>query len=354
MDVIRNEAVGVLTQAIEALLPPPENPSLRPRLLVAPLDFVPTGLGGFVGMNGEPFGEIHGRRVRARAHVIVRAANAAGVPGAVNAVVRALVTADRSISGGGYFVAKLHDLAPHAPQASEREVVFDVDFEYLKRPDEAGGILEEIPLDVDTDETGRSAVLFDIPFMETSFDWFEVVDDAAATHNRPSRWRYQADAESIEQTSSIWGGGPGSSANKPGTYAVLRTASGRPQVADFVLRSSLQSDSGRGIGVVFRWQDPNNFYFFLMDDQASYRRLAKKTNGIFAELDTGAVAPEGYDVAETYRLKLRAVGSAFTVWLNEEVVLTGSDAAIPGPGRIGFMCHRNNDAHFFSLQVREA
>lgn len=353
MDVISEEAVGALTALLEGRLPSPADPALRPLLTVAPASARPAGIGGFVGMSDDPFGQISGRRVRARAHVTARASDHAGVPTAIADVVRALVAAERT-PDGGYLRVALDDLGPPDPSAPQREAIFDVDFEFLKEPEAPEGVIGDIPLDLDVDETGRSRILLDIPFMEPAFGWFEIVDDPRANRNRPSQWRYDPPARSIDQLASIWGGSPGSGPNKPGTYAVLTAAPARPPIADFVLRTTLRSGSGRGVGVVFRWVDVDNFYYFLMDANAAFRRLGRRVGGTFGDLETPAAASAGYDPAETYRVKVRASGDELAVFLNEVPILSGRDSALAGPGRIGLMCHRNNDAHFYSLQVREA
>jgi len=62
MDALSAEAVDALVQAITALLPA-TTPALAPTVIAVPSRVAPTGLGGFVGTNPDPEGEIFGRRI---------------------------------------------------------------------------------------------------------------------------------------------------------------------------------------------------------------------------------------------------------------------------------------------------
>ena len=73
MSTIADAAVGGLAAAIESLLPDEADPDVRPTVIVSPRKIAPTGVGGFVGLNEEPEGEIYGRRVEANVFVTVKA-----------------------------------------------------------------------------------------------------------------------------------------------------------------------------------------------------------------------------------------------------------------------------------------
>ena len=52
-------------------------------------------------------------------------------------------------------------------------------------------------------------------------------------------------------------------------------------------------------------------------------------------------------------MRVAAQGDVFRVHLDGELALTASDAALPGPGRVGFGCRANEAAHFYRLDLTE-
>jgi hypothetical protein len=195
-------------------------------------------------------------------------------------------------------------------------------------------------------------LLISSDFMEDSLDWFEVVDDPLATRSTPSLWQYKAAESRIEQTSSIWGGSSQPNANKPGTYLVLRATRERPVVENLMLKVRLQSNDEDGIGVIFRWQDAENFYFFLMDKRRNYRVMGKKVAGEFRDLSTPSLdTSHGYEINVIYNLKLIVTGTELNIYLDNELILQGQDTAPPIPGRVGFMCRTNDKAYFYRIEL---
>ncbi len=187
---------------------------------------------------------------------------------------------------------------------------------------------------------------------------FDVVDDPAALTSGPSAWGWDGPNQRISQTSNIHN--PPGSANlnpspeKPGTYLVRKTDNEWPALADLVVQSRLKSGDDDGIGMVFRYQDADNFYFFLMDAQRSYRRIGKKVNGVFQELETPAVeVTQGFPVNQDLDVAVAVTGQAFKAYLDGQEILSGSDTSIPGAGRVGFYAWGNTAAHFGNLRILE-
>ncbi len=200
---------------------------------------------------------------------------------------------------------------------------------------------------------------------------FEVVDDPQADFSAPSSWSYNAAEQRVEQTSNIHGPADHLNTNpeKPGTYLVGLAKvedeeTGReverpwPEVRDMVLVCHLNSGDNDGIGVVFRYQDVNNFYFFLMDAQRNYRRLGKKVGGVFQELEVPAVdTTEGYNLNHDYELTIIVgrsspyIGEVFKVFLDGVEILSGRDRSLVEPGRVGFYSWGNTSARFLDLTV---
>ncbi len=188
---------------------------------------------------------------------------------------------------------------------------------------------------------------------------FDVVDDPQATEDAPSAWAYEAGDRRIVQTSNIHGPAGALNLNtdpdKPGTYLVWQTAAGERPLSDVLVRCRLASGATGGIGIVFRYQDVDNFYFFLMDALRGYRRVGKKLGGVFQELATPAVdTANGYVVDQEYDIRVGAVGDAVKVFIDGVEALRGRDISLVAPGRVGFLSWGNTQARFLALSVQPA
>lgn len=161
MDPLSQEALTSFRAAIDALLPdlPEETPeALRPAIAIQPMRISPSGLGGFVAMNEDPEGEILGRRITAAVIVTVRAATVADLHATAAEVSQAVLGAERGeLNEQGILDVSLTELGlPRPPRdegesrtPAEQDVRFRIEYEFLKRPAEAGDVIREIPLDVD-------------------------------------------------------------------------------------------------------------------------------------------------------------------------------------------------------------
>jgi hypothetical protein len=356
MDQLNTEALAGLTTALQSLLPPSADPNLVPDLAVQPTRFAPSGMNGFVGVNHTPDGEIVGRRVSANAIVGVKAKTVDALNGAVASTSAAVVGAPRGdlrrlgILGVG--VAGVGPQTPPAPGPkgfARQELTLDVSYEFLKLPAAPEGVIASIPLDLDLSGVNDPRTLFSEEFAAPPLADFEVVDDPAATKNAPSSWTFDSVNFRVAQTTAINGGTTAANANKPGTYLVLRTTPSRPAVADLILRAEVQSDGDQGIGLVFRYLDPANFYFFLANKNKNYRLLAKKVGGTFQQiaLDT----TKSFTVGAVTRLKVVAEGAALQVFVDDAVALAANDTSLTQPGRVGFMAFQNPVAFFYGIEL---
>jgi hypothetical protein len=349
MDPLNAQAFDALAGTVRSLLPG------APEVRINPVRVSPSGLAGFVGLSHEPEGQIVGRLVDARTVVTVEEATASELDDAVAGVTQALVGADRGdLRAAGVLRLALDEVgSPSGDGPLRRDVTFAVAYEFVKGPDDGEGIIEEIPIDTDLDGSGRTLV--DSAFMEGSLEWFEVVDDPAATNFAPSDWAYDPDEERIVQRAGTYGGAPASTnANKPGTYLVLRGTPTRPPLADLILKAQLRSDHEQGIGLVFRYVDVDNFCFLLLNQARNFRMLAKKAGGAFESLQEPALdETAGFEIGRSYRAKVVVRGDLVQAYLDEQLVLEGRDGDLPGPGRAGFMTYRNPDASFHRLVLKE-
>jgi hypothetical protein len=187
---------------------------------------------------------------------------------------------------------------------------------------------------------------------------FDVVDDAGAGNGGPSAWAHDAARGAIVQTSNIHGPSNATTTDpdKPGTYLVRKESPDWRPLADVVVRARVRSDDDDGIGLVFRYQDEDNFYFLLIDSQRGYRRLGKKVGGVFADLHTagGLDSQNGYPVGQELELSVTAVGDALAASLDGQLILSARDGSIADPGRVGLYAWGNPAASFLELSVRQA
>jgi len=357
MDPIAEEAFSELAGALGSLLPPPGDPDLAPEVTINPVRVRPTGLGGYVGPHADPDGDVVGRFLEAKALVEVKATSLAGLDAAVGTVTRALVGAGRDdLRAAGILRLELDTLGQKTPppdqtDSASQAVTFAVAYEFLKKPTEGGGTIDDIPVDVELTGENAPRMLFSSAFEHDPLDSFEVVDDPLATTNAPSLWVYAEAEQRVEQQAAISGGTTAANANKPGAYLVLRTTPSRPPVQGLILRAELSSQSDEGIGLVFRYRDAANFCFFLMNQAKGYRLLARKLAGSFSQIALDAA--NGYDVGRVYFVKLVARGEQIELFLDGAPALRGSEAALVGPGRVGLMSFRNPEARFHALELTE-
>jgi hypothetical protein len=354
MDPLNGEALTQLTTALSSLLPPSGNPALAPDLAVSPTRFRTTGLNGFVGTNDDPEGEIIGRRVSANAIVGVKTETLDTLNGAVADVTAAVIGAPRGdLHKLGILDLGVAGLGLQTPPVdggvARQEITFAVSYEFLKLPESSSGVIKEVPLDLDLSRDNDPRKLISAEFSAQSLSWFDVVDDPSATTNAPSSWSFDAVEQRLQQTSSISGGTSAVNANKPGTYLVLRATPSIPAVADFILRSEVESDGDQGIGLVFRYLDSSNFYFALLNNNKNYRLLGRKVGGTFQQVALDSTA--SFTVGAVTRLKVVATGSDLQLLVDEDPPLAGSDSALPGPGRVGLMTFQNPQALFYGIEL---
>jgi hypothetical protein len=182
-------------------------------------------------------------------------------------------------------------------------------------------------------------VLFESVF--TDLSEVEIVDEPDAVEG-PSEWI--AEGGVLTQTSNL--NAPNTLAAFPGTYALA----GEPSWRDVQIAVRLRSDDNDAIGIMFRYEDADNYYRFSMDRERLYRRLIKKRAGVVTILWEDSVA---YSTGENYLLTIRAVGSDLRAYLNGNELFQVYDADLRA-GRIGFYCWDNTGGHFEQVLVTDA
>ncbi|WP_416840236.1 hypothetical protein [Haloferax sp. DFSO52] len=184
-------------------------------------------------------------------------------------------------------------------------------------------------------------VLLERTFERPRPDDWQFVDEPPRT-TKTSKWTFHPDEGELRQTSNIYGfAGPPFKA--PGTLAVV----GDKAWLDYRLTAHMTSGDDDAIGVVFRYQDRDNFYRFSMDAEREYRRLIRCVDGevrLLWEDDTG------FETDRPYRVTIDCIGTALSVRLDDEPLCSVTDTALE-QGSVGLYCRANVAARFHDLTV---
>jgi len=346
---LANDAVVALTTLVNGAL----SGAGAVGVLVTPVKVSPVGLGGFVSHNAEPPGDVEGARVDASVRVTVQSNSMGGLNTAATIVTRSLISlgeAERREAG----LLRIGLDPPGSNIRSltgnnmQQDVHFRLLYEFIRVPEEGGGIIQEIPIHLHPE----SMAWLELSFGAAALAWFDIVDDPAATTEAPSAWGVDVPGRRIIQTSGIRGGSNAANANKPGTQLLLRPRPDVPPLVDVRLETTLRTGSPGGAGLVFRSRGEDDFYFFLLDPAAGYVLLGKKVAGAYTALDSGGLAldPE-LESDRHYAVRLVARGDTFSVSLDGVEVVTGVDSSLVAPGRVGFMTRRTTGAAFTGLRI---
>jgi len=356
------EAVTALNTTLHGLLPGAADPTLAPELFVNPLSSQLAGVGGVVGIRTiAPAGEVMALRVTAEVVVRVKAPTVGELAAVESNVSTALLGADRVTlrSSGVFRIRRLSDQVgqpvSESDDVAERDVRFEVLYEFSKLPDVGEGVISSIPVDLvqrSTDSASRPpSDLLLVDCEQDPLGLFDVVNDDSLSE--PGQWAYAAADREIRQTSGAGGGSSNFNPSKRGTYLLVRPAATPPAPRNFVLYTSMRSDSSGAIGLIFRFQDIENFYYVLLHDNGNpgapfrYRIMGRKLGGTFSFLESGGADNTlGYTPNTWFSLRLAVQDQQFDLAIDGVDVLSGRDDGIASPGRVGFMSRSAEEARF--------
>ena len=169
---------------------------------------------------------------------------------------------------------------------------------------------------------------------------FSIVDDG--DKNGPSSWAVTDGI--LNQSTNIWGGEISEkNPAQPGTYAIY----GDIRLTDYEMNVALKSGDDDSIGVLFRYQDKDNYYRFSMNKQQNKRWLVKKVDGkviVLAEFEGG------YDIDVWYNITVKVVGKDITVFIDDILIADVQDNAL-GAGKIGMYCWGNEKSSFKKISL---
>ena len=177
-------------------------------------------------------------------------------------------------------------------------------------------------------------------FSSKRLDGWAPIDDG--TVDGPSNWG--ARTGELRETSNIYGGARGPAAlPKPGTMLTFGNASW----SDYEFSVDVASGDDDAVGVVFRYQDRDNYYRFSMDRQRGYRRLVAKVGGHYTLL---AERSAGYKMDRTYRLRTVAVGNHLQVWVDGSLLFDVDDTRL-ATGKVGAYAWGSSSTTFDDVSI---
>ncbi|WP_217896393.1 metallophosphoesterase [Oceanobacillus rekensis] len=133
-------------------------------------------------------------------------------------------------------------------------------------------------------------------------DW-TVVDEG--TVSAPSNWSVVRGE--VVQSSNIYGPDVPAVDNRKGTFAFYDRANAINSWSDYTFSTTLRSTDDDGIGLMFRYQDPDNYYKLDLDEQRNFIKLFKVVDGM--ETTLAHVEKPGYITGANIELEIKVIGN---------------------------------------------
>ena len=240
------------------------------------------------------------------------------------------------------YSSSLLELIDYAGNSTPFGIAFD--------PEESNYSFDKMTLDLTVEsyegQSTREAIVFTSmgtilladDFDDRNYTGWSVVDDGAT--DGPSSW--SADDGAMVQSSNIHTKSSGIAAF--GTYALYEAGIGW---TDYRAGLTLRSEDNDSIGVMFRYQDSDNYYRFSWNRQKSYRRLVKCQGGQFTVLAEDSVA---YVTGQTYQLEIVAQGGTLQVSVDGSSVFSVNDNSLSS-GTIALYTGGNTGGYFDDIAV---
>ena len=197
----------------------------------------------------------------------------------------------------------------------------------------AGSSFDEVVVE----DLNSGAILLANDFNDASRRGWTIIDEGSA--GGPSQW--SAASGALVQTSKIGS----STADGLGTFALYAHRPWKDYRASFTMKSY---DDDR-LGLMFRYQDSDNFYRFVWNKGIPGRRLLKKENGVYKILAEDAVP---YTTNQSYAIQIIAQGTTLSVNVDGKPVFSNSDASF-ATGSIAFYTSYNQRSRFDNLLVED-
>ncbi|HPN34202.1 MAG TPA: T9SS type A sorting domain-containing protein [bacterium] len=181
-------------------------------------------------------------------------------------------------------------------------------------------------------------------FEDGNMDGWMITDDAPF-RSGPSNWTVSNGA--LYQTSDIR-----TTENELSVYKGTHAAAGNPDWSDYYYAAKIYTSDDEGIGMLFRYQDENNYYRFLTLGNTNhwgspFKRLEKQVHGRFTTL---AQSTDDVKIPGGFIGKIHAAGDSILVFEDEKLLFSVRDGSF-SRGKIGLMCYANRGALFDDIYV---
>ena len=157
-------------------------------------------------------------------------------------------------------------------------------------------------------------------------------------------------AVAVNSTTSSSSGSTGTTtpATNPPTTPAPTTATG-DQWTDYLVSAKIRSADNDALGLMFRYQDKDNYYRFSWFAEGKTRRLEKRVAGVFHVLAQDNAV---YTTGQTYAVEISARGSSLSVAVDGKTIFTVSDASL-SRGTIGLYSYYNTGSYFSDVRVQD-
>lgn len=188
-------------------------------------------------------------------------------------------------------------------------------------------------------------LLLDEKFEASELVNWTVLDQG--TRDGPSTWYTRAGR--AEQSANIYGPDSISTDHRLGTILWWNKSSAFARSNYSVAVTMINSDDD-GVGLVFRYTNPSNYYKLELDLQRNFRKLLRLADGIETTLASEA---QSYQQNVPTRLQIRADESTITASVDGTNLFGGpvTDLAPIPAGTVGLYCWGSTGVAFYDLMV---
>ncbi len=144
----------------------------------------------------------------------------------------------------------------------------------------------------------------------------------------------------MQQTSNYY-----SSGYINGAYAIV----GSKLWSDYTITVDMHSTDNDKIGIVFRYQDDQNFYLFTWQKEGSRRYIKRFKDGQETDLAVDSVA---YEQNTWYNVRLVTDGALFKCYVDSALVFEFSDSTF-ATGKAGLYCHGNDESYWDNFSATQ-
>ncbi len=187
----------------------------------------------------------------------------------------------------------------------------------------------------------QSGILFQDDFSNPATlksNW--IIHDAKNNTQGPSEW--VVEEGKLLQKSNIYRGGDKEYDFFEGTSAVTKKGKDWKNYSYTVDYKIMGDDDG--VGVLFRYQDPEHFYRFITvedpGNQGPFRKLQAKDGDKYITL---AENKKGYDSSKPHKIKITVKGDEIKVFFDGKETLSAKDSRYK-KGKIGLMSYAEQPA----------